>query len=273
MEFNVVMNKEYLELLERTEKLQSVLSDKILEYSNKINHEANYLLALYIEKLGRLEKEEFDIYVKAECLRRKIQLITAKINRQEEVAVVEIETQVREEFKAYYIKLEEMNKDVAFAKEYKNGDFLSDEDSAQLKKLYKRLVKRLHPDMNPDLSDKEKQLWIQVQAAYGASDLQTLTAIEASLDSVKEELPELDSMQLLLEKCIRLTASIEKYNRDLDELKMMFPFDKVELLGDEAKIKVRKTHLLESIEKWNKRYQELMQRYEKLVEMCCGVNE
>ncbi len=269
MEFNVVMNKEYLELLERTEKLQSILSDKIIEYSDKINHKAKYLLALYMEKLGRLEKEEFDIYVKAECLRRKIQLITARINRQEEVAVDEIEAQVQAEFRAYYVRLEEMNKDVAFAKEYKNGEFLSDEDSVQLKKIYKRLVKRLHPDMNHGLSEKEKQLWIQVGMAYKACDIKTLVTIDATLDNFKElELPELDSMKLLLEKCVQLTKSIEKYNKDLDELKMMFPFDKAELLEDEAKIKVRKTHLLESMEKWNARYQELLQRYEELVEMC-----
>lgn len=105
---------------------------------------------------------EYQIY-KASCdylrLRRKKELIQAKKNRRERIDLKAVEARLDEEFRDYKKKLDEKMAEVNRALKASAMEFLSEEETMAIKKLYKQLVKRLHPDLNPSATEAEIELF------------------------------------------------------------------------------------------------------------------
>ena len=125
------------------------------------NLKTNYLL-----EFGVLENSLYRAYCKYLRLRRKKELIQAKLNRQEEVRMEEIEKQLDDEFGEYEEKLNQKIYDLKKAFKMAELDFLSEEDSKLIKKLYMGIVKRIHPDVNPLIIEEQEDLFYKATEAY-----------------------------------------------------------------------------------------------------------
>ena len=77
-------------------------------------------------------------------LKRKVELIQAKKNRQEKIVLKQIEDVLDAEFAEFQKKLDEQINKINAAIERSRFDVLSDEEARELKKLYRRIIKALH---------------------------------------------------------------------------------------------------------------------------------
>lgn len=268
MEYKVILHDEYQELKKKSEEYAEKLSELIEEYSYIISHEYNKILTEYILKIGALECEEFEIYIKIETLKRKIQFITAFINRGEVPNLSTIEEQLEKDFYEYDNKLQTMEEDLELAKILEATEYLSLEDVVELKRLYKNLVKKLHPDVNTNATEKENTLWFQALEAYQNGNLEMLGSLTDIVDTTMKD--PIDSeienaLEIVRGRCDRLNEKIEAYIIKIVEIKNTFPFDKIDFLKDESQVKARKEELKEAIAEWNKFYLELEGKYKSII--------
>jgi hypothetical protein len=104
----------------------------------------------------------------------------------------------------------------------------------------------LHPDINPDLSDEQQELFLQAQAAYELSDLDTLKRIllllNISATGMEISFPDLQTTVEHLEK------QVKKLQEQIVELEMRFPFIYKENLYDKAWIETEQETVCREIE-------------------------
>ena len=150
---------DFQKLKEEIEKLRTELSMLVLE-----RDELRFVICKNIEmeymlKIGGLEYQAYE----AECtflrLKRKVELIQAKKNRQEKVILSVIEDALDHEFLEYQKRLDEQMDKMNDALERSKAEPLSEEESRELKILYRKVVKALHPDMNPEITDAQARLF------------------------------------------------------------------------------------------------------------------
>jgi len=85
-----------------------------------------------------------------------------------------------------------------------------------MRALYALLVKKLHPDINPGQTEREKELFLKVVAAYKTQDLAALRQILLMLDTDSlEDLSE-DTLQDQIEKLEKTVAGIKERIAELE---------------------------------------------------------
>ena len=189
---------------------------------------------------------EYKLY-EAQCLearlRRKIELIQAKKNRQEKIDFAEIEAildvELEENNKELGKRLENMNE----ALERRNLERLSDEDTKELKTLYRQIVKALHPDLNPDLLEAKQELFNNAVQAYKNGDLETIRTISLI---ASDEIPAYEKEDVrvqLLKDRERILDRSYRVRDAIEVLKEDFPYNMKEILESEEAIEERKKEL------------------------------
>lgn len=156
---NVILFPDFEKLKNETEKMRTELSMLLsecdeLQFVICKNIETEYML-----KLGGIEYKAYEAQCTALRLKRKIELIQAKKNRQEKIIISAIEETLDNEFAEYHKQLNEQIDKMNDALKRSKSEVLSDEDSKELKKLYRKIVKALHPDINPDVTKAQVQLF------------------------------------------------------------------------------------------------------------------
>lgn len=94
---------------------------------------------MYMLAVGGLKYKAYQLECQVLRLKRKVELIQARKNRQERISVPEIEDALDAEFTIYQASLEEKINKVNAAIERSHGQALSDEDARELKKLTEAL--------------------------------------------------------------------------------------------------------------------------------------
>ena len=141
--------------------------DKIKNEIERLRIELSMLLLERDElQFGSIEYRAYEAQCTALRLKRKIELIQAKRNRQEPVSIVAIEEILDQEFASYQKQLDERISKMNEALQWKESDALSESDSKELKMLYRKLVKILHSDMNPERTDAQRELFEHAVTAY-----------------------------------------------------------------------------------------------------------
>lgn len=242
-----------LQLQDEIKKLRTSLSDIILK-----RDELKYIICKNIETdywliFGELEKNLYEVSTKVRRLKRKINLVQAYKNREEEVDLEKIEKLLDEEFIKYQKKLEEYIQNIKLAREYNSLDPLSEEDSKKLKSLYLKIIKLLHPDLKSDYTPLDKFLFQKALDAYKNADLKTIIAIDALLSGKEFNLSSKNSIELLEEEKEKLESLIENIENEMINIKNDMPYVLKYIIDSPETIEKRKEELLMAIADFSER--------------------
>lgn len=262
----IILNLEYEnlknELLKkRTELSMLVLQRDELKYVICKNIETEYML-----ELGSLE---YCLY-QSECiimrLKRKVELIQTRINRQEKIDVPAIDKLLDEQFREYQQKLEEKIKKMNEAIERDNGEVLTEQQAKELKKLYRAIVKALHPDLNPNVTKQQIKLFQNAVTAYKNGDLQTLRIINEMISNNHSEDDNTDNIEKMRDELIRLDRMISSINGDIEKIKSEYPYTMKDILFGKEQLNQRKQELKDNIDQCN----ELVSFYKTKIQNLLG---
>ena len=228
-----------------------------LQYVICKNLETEYML-----KLGGLEYKVFEAQCVALRLKRKIELIQAKRNRQETINLTKIDETLDLEFEAYQKQLNAQIEKMNDALERSKGEVLSEADTKEIKKLYRQIVKELHPDIHPDISASEAKMFDNAVNAYKNGDLATLRIIHEMV--AEHQLPEeeKDALTQLKEEKERLEGVLKFIRESIEKIKSEYPYNMKEILEDEVKVSQKKAELEEALSQ----YKELITGYKLKIE-------
>ena len=253
---------DFQKLKEEIEKLRTELSMLVLE-----RDELRFVICKNIEmeymlKVGGLEYQAYE----AECaflrLKRKVELIQAKKNRQEKVILSTIEDALDQEFSEYQKRLDEQIDRMNGALERSKGERLSEEENRELKSLYRKIVKILHPDMNPEITEAQMKLFEHAVSAYENGDLPALRIINEMIGSSSELEYHEDTAAQLSGERNRLAALLKQVREEIEKIKSEYPYTMKEFLDDPAKLEHRRQELTDILEQ----YQELIAVYKAKIE-------
>ena len=216
---NVIVFPDFEKLKSEVEKMRTELSMLLLERDELQFVICKNIETEYMLKLGSIEYKAYEAQCAALRLKRKIELIQAKKNRQEKVIISAIEETLDNEFAEYQKQLDEQIDKMNDALKRSKAEVLSDEDNKELKKLYRKIVKALHPDINPDVSEAQVQLFDNAVSAYKSGDLGTLRIIGEMVGN--NPLPEQrkDAMTQLVEERERLQGLLKSIRESIDNIK------------------------------------------------------
>ena len=258
----IVVFPDFQKLKDDVEKLRTELSMLMLE-----RDELRFVICKNIEmeymiKLGSLEYKAYEAQCAAMRLKRKIELIQAKKNRQERVNLSKIDETLDVEFFEYQQKLNEQIDKMNDALKHSNAEYLSEEDNKELKKLYRKIVKVLHPDINPEVSLAQVKMLDNAVNAYKNGDLATLRIIDEMVG--EHQLPEKhqDAFTQLKEEKERLDKMLGSIKESIDKIKSEYPYCVKDILEDDQKVKHKKVELEELL----KQYKELVETYNIKIE-------
>lgn len=259
---SVIVFADFENLKSEVEKMRTELSMLLLE-----RDELQFVLCKNIEteymlKLGSMEYKAYEAQCAALRLKRKMELIQAKKNRQETVILSEIEETLDNEFAEYQEQLDAQIDKMNDALKRSKAAVLSDEENKELKTLYRKIVKALHPDMNPGVSEAQIQLFDNAVSAYKNGDLETLRMIYEMVGN--NPLPELhkDAMTQLIEERKRLQGLLKSIKESMVAIKSAYPYTMKGILEDTEKTE-QKEQELEGI---LKQYNELISIYKAKIE-------
>lgn len=242
-----------LKLQDEIKTLRTSLSDIILK-----RDELKYIICKNIETdywliFGELEKNLYEVSTRVLRLKRKINLVQAYKNREENVDLEKIEKLLDEEFVKYQKKLEEYIQNIKLAREFNSLEALSEEDSKKLKMLYLKIIKLLHPDLKSDYSPIDKFLFQKALDAYRNADLKTIIAIDALLSSKDFSVSSKNSIESLEEEKEKLESLIENIESEIINIKNYMPYILKYIIDSPDTIEKRKEELLMAIADFSER--------------------
>ena len=261
----IIVFPEFLTLKAEVEKLRTEISMLLLERDELHfvickNIETAYMLAL-----GSLEYKAFELHCELLRLKRKIDLIQAKKNRQEKVIISAIEKILDEEFEEYQQQLDEQINKMNKALDHSKGRPLTDEETKEIKKTYRNIVKALHPDLHPDVTPAQVQLFQNAVQAYENGDLDSLRIIsEMVAEPVIPEKSE-NGLTILAKEKERLSKSLELIKEQIAGIKSQYPYTMRELVDDPNQIAEKKAELENTINELKEAYEAYSKRLKEML--------
>ena len=266
------LSPEIIKLQEDISSLEKELGKVILEQDEMLNTVKPNLEAEYQKTIGYKELECLENEIASRRIKRQIELLQAAINRQEEIDLDRIEQQLDDELQEWYEKVKKQYKKVKEAQDRIEG-LMSDEDSAEFKKLYRKLVFKLHPDLSPSQSTDEINLWHRVQLAYQGGDLDELRSLMIILESQDKTVQLPSSKETLEKRKTKLADQIQKIIGRLSDMEKEFPFTIAKNLSDKKWVESKLEEIGERISHFEdkcREYNELLKVL--LVSKETGVN-
>ncbi len=252
----IALPPEYVRLREDVEKLRAELLALLLEQDELVHVVCRNIEMRYMLTLGGLECKVYELRCTVLRLRRKIEMIQARRNRQEKIVLSEIESALDDEFDAYRRRLDEQIGRMNAALERSRGELLSKEDARELKKLYRAIVKALHPDLHPDADPAQVRLFHNAVSAYENGDLNGLRLIGEMVSAPALPDRDEDGLVVLAKEKERLMELLGAVREEIEGIKEEYPYilksivespertaaKRAELERDAARL--RETHVL-----------------------------
>lgn len=253
---------EIKELNERICELKKILEDLVIERDNLICVVCKNIKTAYMLTFGSLEYSVYQSYCKYLRLRRKKDIIQAKKNREEKIILKDIEVQLDKEFQDYQKKLEEIIDDINRAMDRSKMEPLSQEEAAEIKKLYRSIVKSLHPDLNPKITDAERELFYHATEAYEKGDLGALQLIFQIVGNGEEaEKFSSSSITELKKEQERLQNLIDQIQAEINQIKSNPPYSLKKYVYDEKETSEKLRELKQEL----KGFQEAIRTQEEYI--------
>lgn len=261
----IIIFPEYEKLNKEIKKLRTELSMLFLDRDELKLIICKNIEVKYMLMLGALECKAFEMQCAYQRLKRKAELIQARLNRQEKVDIKAIESTLDEEFAHFQQLLEERIGKMNEAIERSRCEALSQSETQEIKKLYRKIVKSLHPDIDTNSTPERQELFVKAINAYENGDLHTLRIIaEMAADSPELEIKE-SVMEELCAEHKRLTAMIEEVNSSIAKIKSEYPYILKEIVEDEEKTMIRKSELELIISQYKEIIAEYKERIERMM--------
>ena len=248
---NVIVFPDFEKLKSEVEKMRTELSMLLLERDELQFVICKNIETEYMLKLGSIEYKAYEAQCAALRLKRKIELIQAKKNRQEKVIIPAIEETLDTEFAEYQKRLDEQINKMNDALKRSKAEVLTDEENKELKKFYRKIVKALHPDINPDVSETQVNLFDNAVQAYKNGDLNTLKIIGEMVGN--SPLPEQhkDALTQLIEERERLQNLLKVIRDSIEQIKSEYPYIMKEIIEDEEQTEQKKKELENILSQYN----------------------
>ncbi len=259
---NVIIFPDFEKLKNEVEKMRTELSMLLLERDELQFVICKNIETEYMLKLGSIEYKAYEAQCLALRLKRKMELIQAKKNRQEKVAITAIEEILNHEFAEYQKQLDEQIDKMNDALKRSKAEVLSEEENRELKKLYRKIVKALHPDMNPDITKAQANLFDNAIEAYKNGDLAALRMIAEMAGDFSLPEQHKDAFTQLVEEKDRLQNLLKSIRDRIEKIKGEYPYTMREILGDTERMEQKKQEL-ESI---LSQYKELISIYKAKID-------
>lgn len=249
---------------EDIKKLRKKLAEKLSERDELIYTTCENIKMKYMVEIGYLEYKLYNLSITYQRLKRKKELIQAKLYRKDRISLADIEELLEKEFEEYKRKLRERLKEVDDALKRSEGKFLSDEETKTLKEMYRAVVKRLHPDLNPHASKEEMDLFMKAVNAYKLGDIETMKLIfEVTGEAGEGDFPK--TIIELAEEISRLEALIMKVELDMEGIKHSFPYNLKVYLDDDKLKRERQAQLRKDIKLFQKAIDNIIDEIQKLM--------
>ncbi len=209
------------------------------------------LLAIYQKKIGVWELQLLQAQCEAKRAKRRLELAQASLNHGTPPDWNAIDGQIELEFLQWQTRIAEAVEKLKAA-ETRLQNLLPPEQDRELKKLYYALVKLLHPDVNPDLSDDQRRLWLRVQDAYDARDMQELKALLLLAEKGANVPPPPASLDVLRKEQETLSKQITATLERIEHIESQPPFTLRNDLENEAWVASRRDELEKQTAEWQK---------------------
>ena len=262
----VILFPEFAQLKNEVEKLRTELSMLVLERDELLYVECKNTEMQYMLKLGALEYKVFESQCAVLRMKRKLELIQAKRNRQEKIIMEKIEETLDDEFAQFQEQLKEQLGKMNEAIDRSHAQALSDEETKELKRLYRRVVKALHPDLNPNISEEKQQLFLRAASAYENGDLNTLRIIDETISDPQLTEMKQDAIASLRQERNRLVALLDDIKERIVKIKSEYPYTVKEILQDEQQVEQCRNQL----ENLLKQYKDSITYYKTKIQEIAG---
>lgn len=234
------------------EKLKNELSELILTYQELTLRICPNLEIEYLTNFGILEYELYKKDVNLSMLKRKLRLIQIQINNEEPINMDLINEILEKEFFEYNKNIEKQMNELEKVMKLNSKSILSKKEVKRLKQIYKECVLKLHPDLNENLTEREKELFLQVTEAFKNADLNTLESLYYLIPNGELKFPsEIDRLQEL----------IALRERQISEIKENYPYNKKELIFNHEK----KQKYISELENLRDFFDEEIKKYDKKI--------
>lgn len=266
---NLILHPDFEKLKADIEKLRTELSMLVLERDNLIFQECKNIEMAYMLNLGWLEYKAYEIECAILRLKRKVELIQARKNREENVVISAIEEILDYEFAEFQNKLNQQLENINAALKRSHQQPLTDEESREMKKLYRSIIKSLHPDLHPHISEEKIQLFFNAVKAYQHGDLNELRIIAEMITTPLPFDKQSDGLVPLVKEKERLMHLLQTIKDNMAEIKSEYPYNMKSLVQNPIKTEARKAEHEGNI----KQLEETLDAYKtKIEDMLRGKN-
>ena len=261
----IILHPDFKKLKADVDKLRTKLSMLVFERDDLLYQESRNIEMAYMLAVGALEYKAYEIESEVLRVRRKAELIQAKKNRQEKIVLSKIENVLDIEFAKYQEKLNAKIDKMNAALERSRGQMLTEEESQELKKLYRSVVKALHPDLHPVLSNAKIQLFYNAVTSYENGDLNGLRTINAMVSEPAVTADKPDGLAVLMKEKERLTKLLKSIKDRIAEIKSTYPYTMKSFLQNPDEIEERKAGLKEYIKQLNEALSAYTERIDEML--------
>lgn len=139
-----------------------------------------------------------------------------------------------------------MREKLKSSKEFFKLPALTEEETKEIKSIFRRVAKKVHPDINKNLSKEELEIWYSFVEAYENNDLIALIILEGAfnLKDIKESI----SYNNLDKKIDDLKGRITDISNYIKKINNIFPMNLKDKIDNEEFIKEYKERLIKDIE-------------------------